>query len=48
MGVKERKEREKENLRQEILDAASEMFANEGYAKTIYIKINDSAIANAK
>ncbi len=39
MGVKERKEREKENLRQEILDAASEMFANEGYANVSMRKI---------
>jgi len=39
MGVKERKERQKENLRQEILDAASEMFANEGYANVSMRKI---------
>jgi AcrR family transcriptional regulator len=31
MGVKERRKREKENLRQEILDAARELFVNEGY-----------------
>ncbi|MBA3601636.1 MAG: TetR family transcriptional regulator, partial [Acidobacteria bacterium] len=41
MGVKERKEREKENLRQEILDAASEMFANEGYANVSMRKIGE-------
>ena len=39
MGVKERKERQKENLRQEILDAASEMFASEGYANVSMRKI---------
>jgi len=39
MGVKERKERQKENLRQEILDAASEMFAVEGYANVSMRKI---------
>jgi len=31
MGVKERKARQKRFLRQEILDAASELFVNEGY-----------------
>src|SRR5215204_1262423 len=31
MGVKERREREKEGLRQEILDAARELFVREGY-----------------
>lgn len=31
MGPKARREREKEHLRQEILDAARELFANEGY-----------------
>ena len=31
MGVAERKEREKENLRQEILDAAREIFVTQGY-----------------
>lgn len=31
MGVKERKAREKKFLRQEILDAASELFVREGY-----------------
>lgn len=41
MGVKERKERQKENLRQEILDAASEMFATEGYANVSMRKIAD-------
>lgn len=31
MGIAERREREKENLRQEILDAAREIFVAEGY-----------------
>lgn len=31
MGITERKEREKENLRQEIVDAAREIFVAEGY-----------------
>lgn len=31
MGSKQRREREKEELRQEILDAARELFINEGY-----------------
>jgi len=41
MGVKERREKERENLRQEILDAASEMFATEGYANVSMRKIAD-------
>lgn len=41
MGVRERREREKNNLRQEILDAASEMFAKEGYANVSMRKIAD-------
>ncbi len=39
MGVKERRDREKENLRQEILDAASELFAKKGYAHVSMRKI---------
>ncbi|HSE38996.1 MAG TPA: TetR/AcrR family transcriptional regulator, partial [Blastocatellia bacterium] len=31
MGSKQRREREKEALRQDILDAARELFVNEGY-----------------
>ncbi|HVF90355.1 MAG TPA: TetR/AcrR family transcriptional regulator [Blastocatellia bacterium] len=31
MGSKERRERQKESLRQEILDAARDLFVNEGY-----------------
>jgi AcrR family transcriptional regulator len=41
MGVKERRQREKENLRQVILDAAREMFAEEGYASVSMRKIAD-------
>jgi AcrR family transcriptional regulator len=39
MGIKERRERQKENLRQEILDVASELFANEGYDNVSMRKI---------
>jgi AcrR family transcriptional regulator len=39
MAVKRRREREKENLRQEILDAAREMFAEEGYKNVSMRKI---------
>lgn len=39
MGVQERREREKEELREIILDAASEMFAQEGYANVSMRKI---------
>lgn len=39
MGVKERREREKENLRQEILDVAREMFAAEGFQNVSMRKI---------
>ncbi len=39
MGSKERKAREKENLRQEILDAAREMFVRDGYAAVSMRKI---------
>lgn len=41
MSVKLRREREKENLRQEILDAAREMFATEGYKNVSMRKIAD-------
>lgn len=41
MGVKERREREQEDLRQKILDAASELFAKEGYANVSMRKIAD-------
>ena len=39
MGIAERRERQKENLRQEIFDAASELFAQEGYANVSMRKI---------
>ena len=39
MGVKERRGREKEELRQVILDAAREMFATEGYESVSMRKI---------
>jgi AcrR family transcriptional regulator len=42
MGVKERREREHEDLRQKILDAASELFAREGYANVSMRKIADN------
>ncbi len=41
MGLKERRERERETLRQEILDAASEMFATEGYQSVSMRKLAD-------
>lgn len=41
MGVKERRQQEKENLRQTILDTAREMFAEEGYASVSMRKIAD-------
>jgi AcrR family transcriptional regulator len=39
VSVKERRAREKEELRQEILDAARELFAKEGYANVSMRKI---------
>jgi AcrR family transcriptional regulator len=39
MGVKERKAREKETLRQDILDAARELFIREGYQAVSMRKI---------
>lgn len=41
MGVKERREREQEDLRQKILDAASELFAKDGYESVSMRKIAD-------
>jgi len=41
MGVKERKLREKKFLRQEILDAASELFVKEGYENVSMRRIAD-------
>lgn len=39
MGISERKEREKESLRQEILDAAREIFVTEGYDRLSMRKV---------
>ena len=39
MGVKERRQREKENLRQDIFNAASELFSEEGFANVSMRKI---------
>jgi AcrR family transcriptional regulator len=39
MGVKERREKEKENLRGEIFAAAADLFANEGYESVSMRKI---------
>ncbi|MEP6925532.1 MAG: TetR/AcrR family transcriptional regulator [Pyrinomonadaceae bacterium] len=41
MGLKERREREKENLRQEILDVARELFVAEGFQNVSMRKIAD-------
>ncbi|MEO6589856.1 MAG: TetR/AcrR family transcriptional regulator [Pyrinomonadaceae bacterium] len=41
MGIKERRERDQDNLRQKILDAASEMFAKDGYESVSMRKIAD-------
>jgi AcrR family transcriptional regulator len=41
MGVKERKARQKKFLRQEILDAASELFVKEGYEQVSMRRIAD-------
>lgn len=41
MGIKERRKRQKENLRQVILDAARELFAREGYQNVSMRKIAD-------
>jgi AcrR family transcriptional regulator len=41
MGVKERKARQKRFLRQEILDAASELFVKEGYEQVSMRRIAD-------
>ena len=41
MGVKERKARQKKYLRQEILDAASELFVQEGYEQVSMRRIAD-------
>jgi AcrR family transcriptional regulator len=41
MGLKERKLRQKKFLRQEILDAASELFVKEGYENVSMRRIAD-------
>jgi|SRR5215471_12179458 len=41
MGIAERKSRQKEDLRQEILDAARELFVREGYESVSMRKIAD-------
>lgn len=41
MGIRERKERQQEDLRKKILDAASELFANDGYESVSMRKIAD-------
>jgi AcrR family transcriptional regulator len=41
MGVKERRAREKEDLRQDILDAARDLFVSEGYQAVSMRKIAD-------
>jgi AcrR family transcriptional regulator len=41
MGIKERREREQDAMRQKILDAASELFARDGYESVSMRKIAD-------
>lgn len=41
MGIKERRERQKENIREEILDAARSLFVKEGYEHVSMRKIAD-------
>ena len=41
MGVKERRTREKDQLRRQILSAARELFVNEGYESVSMRKIAD-------
>src|SRR4030042_5336268 len=41
MGLRERKERNKQNLRQAILDAAQELFVQNGYVNVSMRKIAD-------
>jgi AcrR family transcriptional regulator len=42
MGITERREREREEVRQKILDAARELFATEGYEKVTMRRIADA------
>lgn len=41
MGIRERKEKQQEDLRKKILDAASELFASDGYESVSMRKIAD-------
>ncbi len=41
MGVQERKARQKRFLRQEILDAATDLFVNEGFERVSMRRIAD-------
>ncbi len=41
MGVKERRERERQAVRQEIIDAARDLFIEEGYEKTSMRRVAD-------
>jgi AcrR family transcriptional regulator len=42
MGITERREREKEEIRKKILDAARELFATEGYERVTMRKVADA------
>src|SRR5512139_3094020 len=42
MGITERREREKEEIRKKILDAARELFASEGYERVTMRKVADA------
>ena len=44
MGVKERRARQKRYLRQEILDAASELFVRDGYENVSMRRIADKLL----
>jgi AcrR family transcriptional regulator len=41
LGIRERREREKAEIREKILDAARELFVNEGYEAVSMRKIAD-------
>src|SRR5262247_3242203 len=42
MGIQERREREKQEVRKKILDAARELFAREGYERVTMRRIADA------
>jgi AcrR family transcriptional regulator len=42
MGITERREREREEIRSKILDAARELFATEGYDRVTMRRIADA------